>query len=627
LKLVVGFSISSEKGMKSNILLSILIVFLSLNGVSQIPELQLSYEKDVITFAELEDEFKNTDDQESRYEYMLRLARLAYKIGETKQATEYFLQIPDLDILSLSDLKTLACALQMNGSKALADEIYSLYTSQLSPEYLKSYQNLYAQVESHRVYDHQESIEALAGGSMNLNIGNNSNFHLVKEGKSYTTAISCDGRISQTNSLNLPNENMGLGSFTYIPNDNSYIFSLKGDNGTYGLYHAFWSIKKQKWKKVKRIQTFAESANNAFPVFADGSVYFCSDDESGYGGYDLYKSSYSKGKLSSIQNLGETINTEFNEINPSYQNFELYFSSNGYPGLGGYDIYRVDEETRELNHLAYPQNTDQNDWKSFKLNSNNFLALRDLSYKTSLLFFEESATAVIPAISINISGQLLDNEGERIANTPIYFSRKNASSGTYARTQGDGSYALNLSESGSFIVEAKISGFEDYREEITLGDSIAELEYIIRMVRKKDVASNDLPKPVPEIPIPRSNDNNPKKITPKNDVVSQDDSIAFDDMTPVIPRPHPVPTPKPADAVYQQTNEYLAIIGATTSLDGAKKFQRQWSSKFSDEVLIYFFPKKNLYRIGLNVGQNKTDALAKYYQHKKVFANAWLLAP
>jgi len=76
-------------------------------------------------------------------------------------------------------------------------------------------------------------------------------------------------------------------------------------------------------------------------VSADGNIMvFSSDMPGGRGGYDLYivvRTSEGWGKP---VNIGSTVNTADNENHPFLLNPEsLFFSSNGHPGFGGYDIF------------------------------------------------------------------------------------------------------------------------------------------------------------------------------------------------------------------------------------------------------------------------------------------------
>jgi tetratricopeptide (TPR) repeat protein len=86
------------------------------------------------------------------------------------------------------------------------------------------------------------------------------------------------------------------------------------------------------------------TANITIPYFLDArTVVFASRRPGGYGGYDLYQSSYFGGRWSTPQNLGPEINTAYDEVSPylAPDRRSLYFSSN-HPdrSLGGFDIFK-----------------------------------------------------------------------------------------------------------------------------------------------------------------------------------------------------------------------------------------------------------------------------------------------
>jgi hypothetical protein len=85
-----------------------------------------------------------------------------------------------------------------------------------------------------------------------------------------------------------------------------------------------------------------EKASYSHPALsADGNMMIYASDKTGSnGGMDLFISRKIGDKWSSPQNLGKPINTSGNEFFPflDSQN-NLYFSSDGLPGYGGYDIF------------------------------------------------------------------------------------------------------------------------------------------------------------------------------------------------------------------------------------------------------------------------------------------------
>ncbi len=102
-------------------------------------------------------------------------------------------------------------------------------------------------------------------------------------------------------------------------------------------------------------------------VSTDGKrLYFCSDQPGGFGGTDLYVSHYENGTWGKPVNLGEQVNTDGNEMFPYLHNDQtLYFASNGHPGLGGLDIFKVDASPSDIatvRNVGYPINTSEDDF-------------------------------------------------------------------------------------------------------------------------------------------------------------------------------------------------------------------------------------------------------------------------
>jgi Tol biopolymer transport system component len=80
-----------------------------------------------------------------------------------------------------------------------------------------------------------------------------------------------------------------------------------------------------------------------FPTLTkDGTLYFGSGRKGGEGGIDLYRSRLVNGKYQEPENLGDAINTSFDEFEPYIAPDEtfLIFMAAGRPdGLGGFDLY------------------------------------------------------------------------------------------------------------------------------------------------------------------------------------------------------------------------------------------------------------------------------------------------
>jgi outer membrane protein OmpA-like peptidoglycan-associated protein len=95
----------------------------------------------------------------------------------------------------------------------------------------------------------------------------------------------------------------------------------------------------------------------------EGNLIFASDKPGGFGESDLYKSTWKDGVWSTPINLGEKINTSNDELFPFVSNNgTLYFSSNGWPGNGGLDVFYQNEINSNPVHIGNPINTNADDF-------------------------------------------------------------------------------------------------------------------------------------------------------------------------------------------------------------------------------------------------------------------------
>ncbi len=75
-------------------------------------------------------------------------------------------------------------------------------------------------------------------------------------------------------------------------------------------------------------------------LFGSEVLFFSANMPGGYGGFDLYYANkIGDGEYSAPVNLGAKINTPGNEETPFYRDGTIYFSSDGHPSFGGYDIF------------------------------------------------------------------------------------------------------------------------------------------------------------------------------------------------------------------------------------------------------------------------------------------------
>ncbi|MBL0008073.1 MAG: OmpA family protein [Saprospiraceae bacterium] len=83
-------------------------------------------------------------------------------------------------------------------------------------------------------------------------------------------------------------------------------------------------------------------------VFGKEVLFFSSNMDGGFGGFDIYYADRINDETYGLPvNLGPLVNSPLDDETPFYLNNNLYFSSTGHPGLGGFDIFRTEWNGQE----------------------------------------------------------------------------------------------------------------------------------------------------------------------------------------------------------------------------------------------------------------------------------------
>jgi peptidoglycan-associated lipoprotein len=133
------------------------------------------------------------------------------------------------------------------------------------------------------------------------------------------------------------------------------------------------SAKKagQKWGEPEYISITEDTFNVGHPAISpdDKVLVFASNMPGGQGGKDLWYITYDKKAKtwSQATNLGSEINTSADEMYPYIRdNGDLYFSSNGHKGMGGYDLFKSTStgvnQWSGVENLQVPMNSASDDF-------------------------------------------------------------------------------------------------------------------------------------------------------------------------------------------------------------------------------------------------------------------------
>jgi len=159
---------------------------------------------------------------------------------------------------------------------------------------------------------------------------------------------------------------------------NNYLKGKKGKNAEkitlFKIYKA--KLIDKEWNNVEELPFDSDNYSVAHPTLSpdEKTLYFASDMPGTKGQSDIFKCKIDdNGNYGIPENLGTKINTAGRESFPfvSEEN-ELYFASDGHPGLGGLDIFvsqiAKDGTFKKVNNIGETANSSKDDF-GFLINS------------------------------------------------------------------------------------------------------------------------------------------------------------------------------------------------------------------------------------------------------------------
>ena len=251
-----------------------------------------------------------------------------------------------------------------------------------------------------------------------------------------------------------------------------------------------YSVKNGRtWSRPKNVRIndhYNHSPFVCYHISADEQVLLMSVKRNeGLGENDLYVSFRMKnGQFSQPQSLGPTINTVSDEssIFLAADGKTIYFSSNGHPGYGGYDMYmaqRLDKSWKNWSapvNLGKNINTPANDY-NYTLPARGDYAYfsRDDASGMSDLYRIKLPREVQPEPVVLLKGQLLDASTRQ----PVggVFKYDKGKSRTRSVVSDDrGQFAMVLPYGENVELYAEREGYFAVSEQIVLDAEIEELD-------------------------------------------------------------------------------------------------------------------------------------------------------
>lgn len=271
------------------------------------------------------------------------------------------------------------------------------------------------------------------------------------------------------------------------------VFSACHRNDSYGSCDLYWSRKQgELWSEPENMGAIINStAWESQPCLAeDGKVlYFSSNREGGIGGKDLYRSERAGDQWSEPQNLGSLINTEGNEGAPflHFSGKELYFMSDGHPGMGKRDLYLARRnlgDWESVDHFPPPINSHLEEASLIaNIQGNRAYYSREKEsgsdrYRDMDLYQFDLPEEFRPTPSLYLKGLVLSQNGNVLSGAHIkIFDVRHAYEKTFV-TDENGRFLLSIAGDQDYGIHVEKEGYVIHSEKLHLNKDSLSIENI-----------------------------------------------------------------------------------------------------------------------------------------------------
>ena len=238
------------------------------------------------------------------------------------------------------------------------------------------------------------------------------------------------------------------------------------------------------WGKATKMEITKDTLSSyAHPAISpDGQwLYFVSDMPGGKGGLDIWRIRLTSAGLGGVENVGAPINTPGDEMFPTFRpNGDLYFSSDGHPGMGGLDVFiaTVGSNGRyQLEHPGYPLNSHGDDFGlTFEgvKNRGFFSSNRDNGRGFDHIYSFENSEIIQ-----SIKGWVYEMDGYELPAAQVYLVGDDGTNMKLS-VKGDGSFEQVIKPNVHYVMLAACKGFLNHKEELYVEPATDSEEYTLQ---------------------------------------------------------------------------------------------------------------------------------------------------
>lgn len=283
------------------------------------------------------------------------------------------------------------------------------------------------------------------------------------------------------------NSELEEGVCAFSPDGKTMYLTRCPMDAEYPRYAHIYSSQRSdaSWSKPQEVQISKDTLTCfAHPaVSPDGDwLYFVSDAPGGHGGKDIWRISIEGKNLVGAECLPAPINTPGDEMFPTFRpNGELYFSSDGHPGMGGLDLFVATEDSVThkwtVKNLGYPMNSAGDDFgMTFEgvHNRGYFSSSRgDARGWDHLWSFE------CPEVIQSVKGWVYEKDGYELPSALVHLIGTDGTNQKIS-VRGDGSFTFVVKPRVEYMFLGTCKGYLNHVEQLRVDTSSVSREYVLQ---------------------------------------------------------------------------------------------------------------------------------------------------
>lgn len=275
------------------------------------------------------------------------------------------------------------------------------------------------------------------------------------------------------------------GACAFTPDGKTMYFTRCPIDDQYPRYATIYKSDRSdaSWSAPQKVEISSDTLSSyAHPaVSPDGQwLYFTSNMAGGQGGLDIwrYYIGSSKAMEGIVENLGSGINSEGDEQFPSFgPKGELFFSSDGYPGMGGLDIFCAtceNDTVWNVTNMMAPLNSNGDDFgMTFApgLYRGYFSSNRGDARGWDHIY-----SFLLPETLHTLYGWIYEKDGYELPEGVIYMIGNDGTNTSFG-VMKDGSYTVRVTPGVEYVLLGTCKGYLNAMQELKTENVEGRREY------------------------------------------------------------------------------------------------------------------------------------------------------